>query len=318
MSHIFRFCLLLPIVLGGFPQVCAAQKTPAAAVRLLVKNPAGFTAGLDRQTRFLGVLPPAAWTGAAPIRNALKPDLKVPAGLLEQWIKPQLSAGGKMAVFPGRQTVDAVIFDLDGTLLDSLNAWDKAAVYYLRGLGIEPPPEFDQIVAHLPLMEGALLAKRQFNLPLTPEEILEATLAPVRKRYLTDIPAKPGVPAMIRFLHAQGIKLCIATASDGAMAEAALKRLGLWEYFDFLITCDEVGVGKNQPAVYEAALARLGTQKARTLVVEDALHALQTAKRAGFRTAAIADEYYEPKSQVLLMREADYYIPAFDRCRFER
>ena len=145
----------------------------------------------------------------------------------------------------------------------------------------------------------------------------ESSQTPERPAKEEDVPAKPGVPEMLRRLKAQGIKLCVATASDRELAEAALRRLGLLDLFDFILTCDEAGAGKRSPAVYEAALQKLGTSKTRTLVVEDALYALQTAHRAGFPTAAVADAH-SAADQALLRQTADYYLFSFASCRIEK
>ncbi|MDD7501931.1 MAG: HAD-IA family hydrolase, partial [Elusimicrobia bacterium] len=91
-------------------------------------------------------------------------------------------------------------------------------------------------------------------------------------------------------------------------AEAAFKRTGLMEYIDFIITCDEVGVGKHNPLVYETALKKLGTNRKRTLVVEDALYALQTAKKAGFPTAGV---YETSAEQAAFRADANYCVDFF-------
>ena len=120
----------------------------------------------------------------------------------------------------------------------------------------------------------------------------------------------PGVREQLAQLKAQGVKMAVATASHKEFAERALKRLGMLDYFDFIITCDEVGIGKTSPKVYEAALVRLGTLKERTLVAEDALHALETAHQAGFPTAAI-EEAHSLEQAAQKMRVADYYITQY-------
>lgn len=222
----------------------------------------------------------------------------------------------KTDVFPTKQHIDAVIFDLDGTLLDSLNAWDNSAVNFLRSRGIEPPAGLQEKLVQMSLLDGARYIKELYGFEEPAEELLRQTLAPIRAHYFQDILPRPGVESLVRFLRAQGVKLCVATASDRELAEAALKRLGLLNSFDFIITCDEAGAGKRSPAVYEAALARLGTAKARTLVVEDALYALQTAKKAGFVTAAVA-EHHSRQDQPTLLHEADYYLTSFLNIRFK-
>ena len=159
-------------------------------------------------------------------------------------------------------------------------------------------------------MEGAREIKKRYGFKESPEELLEEVLATVRKFYEEDAMPKPGVPGVLQALKKQGIKICVATASAREFAEAAFKRTGLMEYIDFIITCDEVGAGKQNPLVYETALKKLGTDRKRTLVVEDALHALQTAKKAGFPTAGVYEVNFAA-DQSALQSDATYYVPSF-------
>ena len=248
------------------------------------------------------------------LRQRQRPRPMPPQRQLQSEIQRKVLPLLKHNFLPGKKTVDAIIFDADGTLLDSLWAWEHSADNFLRTQGIEPPADFNANVAKMSLMDGARLAKSQFNLPQSPEEILRLTLEPIRQRYYKEINPKAGAREILFFLHSQGIKLCIATASSREFTEVALKRAGIFDLFDFIITCDEVGVGKRNPAVYEQALQKLGTQKSRTLVVEDALYAVQTAKQAGFLTAAVKDEH-SAKDQPMLQLLADYYIQSFSECR---
>lgn len=223
------------------------------------------------------------------------------------------STGGgavQLARLPGKKEVDAVIFDMDGTLLNTLGAWKNSTSNFLRSRGIEPPENIDAEMAALSLLEGARVLKERYGFKESPEELLEEVLATVRKFYEEDAMPKPGVPGVLQALKKQGIKICVATASDREFAEAAFKRTGLMEYIDFIITCDEVGVGKQNPLVYETALKKLGTDRKRTLVVEDALHALQTAKKAGFPTAGVY-EVNSAADQSALQSDATYYVPSF-------
>lgn len=217
--------------------------------------------------------------------------------------------------FPGKDRIDAVIFDMDGTLLDSLPAWDHAAAKYLQTRGIELPEEIDEHIQHLSLIEGARYIKEQLNLPDSPEDLLENTLAVVRRQYLTDILPKPGAEKLLQTLYAQGIKIGVATASDTALAKAAFERLNLMQYIDFIIACDDVGQGKHAPLIYETALARLGTSKKRTLVVEDALYAVETAKKAGFPTAGVYDPFHPAEQTAQVKNTADYFFVSFERSR---
>ena len=121
----------------------------------------------------------------------------------------------------------------------------------------------------------------------------------------------PGVREQLARLKEQGVKMAVATASHKDFAQKALARLGLSDYFEFIITCDEVGIGKTSPKVYEVARERLGTAKERTLVAEDALHALETAHKAGFPTAAI-EETHSLGQASQKMDVADYYVTSYE------
>ena len=210
-----------------------------------------------------------------------------------------------------KQKIDAFIFDLDGTLLNSLSAWKNAASNYLKTRGINLPPNLQAQVEQMSLMDGARVLKEHYNLKETPEELVAATIRPVGERYYNDIPAKTYVPQLLSYLQSQGVKMAVATASHPDFARGALERLGLMNYFEFIITCDEVGVGKTDPRVYEEAIKRLGTQRERTVVVEDAPYALETAHAAGFRTIGVAEEYYQDK-MLQMQKIADLFLD-FDK-----
>lgn len=222
----------------------------------------------------------------------------------------------RVNTLPGKTRLQAAVFDLDGTLLDSLYAWKTSSSDFLRSKGITPPPGIDGQMAKLSLLDGAAYLKKQYRLPDTPQQIVDQVVANVGKKYYTEIRLKPGARELLRTLKARGVKLAVATASDRKLAEAALKREGVLDWFEFIITCDEVGAGKTSPLVYEKALKRLGTPKDATWVFEDALHALETAQKAGFSVAAVED----PASQAHrteLFKRADRYITSFSRCRLE-
>ena len=309
--HSLRRFILLPaavVLCTAAPSVLCAQKQVIPFVRALQQETLRFVPQAQGLCGPHGLLSPRYWLG-------LQPAAAVSPGLLQKKVAAQLPRMPAPAqLFPGKARIDAVIFDLDGTLLDSLSAWEHSGSNFLRTQGIVPPPGLDEELAKMSLSDGARLLKKRFHLPQSPEEILRLTLEPIRRHYYEDIPPKPGVLSLLRRLHAQGIKLCVATASDRELTEAALKRTGLLPYFDFILTCDEAGAGKRNPAVYQLARQKLGTALERTLVVEDALYALQTARSAGFATAAIA-EPHAAKDQPALQATADYYFRSFLQCQ---
>ena len=212
--------------------------------------------------------------------------------------------------FPSKPAIDAVIFDLDGTLLDSMSAWEHSGSNFVRSIGLTPADDLDEKLEKMSLTDGAAYIKEQYNLPYSEQEILERTLRPIKEHYYNDILPLPGVEQTLKNLKAQGVKMAVATASDRDLAEVSLRRLGLLDYFEFIITCDEAGAGKKSPLVYEEALKRLGTDKSRTLVAEDALYALQTAHEAGFPTAAI-EEPHSAHQRAGKQALSTYYVFSF-------
>ena len=235
----------------------------------------------------------------------------VPTVSLPRSFSPLPATQLKSYALLSKQNADAFIFDLDGTLLHSLDAWKNAASNYLKTRGIDLPPALQVKVEQMSLMDGARVLKERYHFEESPEELVAATIRPVGEHYYKDIPAKVMVPALLSYLHSQGIKMAVATASHADFARGALERLGLLDYFEFIITCDEVGIGKTNPRVYEEALARLGAEKVRTVVVEDAPYALKTAHEAGFKTIGVAEEHYQ-NEMPQIQRIADLFLD-FDK-----
>ena len=181
------------------------------------------------------------------------------------------------------------IFDLDGTLLDSMPVWDHLAEHYLLQNGRTPAPDLRATLAAMDMRESADYLISTYSLSTTPETLMDDMNALAMTAYRTSVQPKPGVPAYLAALRARGVRLAIATATDRPPVEAALRRLSLLQYFDTLFTCTEVGKSKRHPDIFLAAMHALGGSLANTVVFEDSLHAIRTAKSAGFRVIAIPD-----------------------------
>ena len=210
--------------------------------------------------------------------------------------------------------LQSAIFDMDGTLLDSMPIWRDLGTSVLRGLGIEPEPETDEMLKTLSLRHGIAYCKEHYHLPQTEEELIGRVVDRVADFYQHEVQAKPGVDKFLSLLKMEGVWMYVATATDRPLAEAALRHAGIDHYFRGLITVAEVGVGKKESAeIYERAMRRLQSNKKDTVVFEDAFHAIQTAKAAGFRVAAVYDAS-EEAHQEEIRGLADYYIRSLRRC----
>ena len=201
------------------------------------------------------------------------------------------------------------IFDMDGTLLDSMQVWENAGEDYLRTLGCVPEEGVGELMKSMSLQQAALYCRERYALPLSVEEIMAGVNGRVERFYRQEARLKPGALDFLRTLSQRGVRMCLATATDLHLVEAALDRCGVRTYFSALFTCTQVGSGKDEPHIYRAALRHLGTGRADTLVFEYALYAARTAKGDGFVTVGVADAY--EKNEGELERLSDFFLRDF-------
>ena len=209
------------------------------------------------------------------------------------------------------------IFDLDGTVLDSLPIWDNLGVDMLRSQGYDPDPALGRQLKIMTMTDGAQLCKDLFQMPQSIEEIAALVEDQAKLAYNTVIGPKPGAENFLKRLKEAGIPMFIATNTRRDLVEDGLRRNGLELYFEGILTCPEVGQGKKEgPAVYEESLRILGGTKENTVVFEDALHPIRTAKKAGFRVAAIYDSSSEGEHEEIKAL-SDFYFHHYDEITLE-
>ena len=208
--------------------------------------------------------------------------------------------------------LQAAVFDMDGTLLDSMHIWNQLGPNALRALGYDPEPELHDILKVLTFREGAQYCKDRYHMPQSVDEIVALTIAPVEDFYFRQVRPKAGVLPFLSLLKMQGVGMYVATNTDRYLAEAGLRCAGLTSYFKGIITCAEAGAGKaSSPLVFQRAMSRLQGNLQNTVVFEDALHAIRTAKAAGFRVCAVYDPSAEA-DQEEIRRLADTYLRSFE------
>lgn len=190
----------------------------------------------------------------------------------------------------GEKGLQAVIFDLDGTLLDSMHVWEQVDQRFLRENRILPPAGISDRLKTMGIREAAAFFISEFALDMTPEQVIARIENLAAEEYRLRIPLKPGVLEVLDGLDARHIPYCIATATYDSLVEAALERLGIRHRFRFVLTCSQVGSTKAKPDIYLECARRLGHASREILVAEDALHAIETANSAEFFTFGV----YEP------------------------
>lgn len=203
----------------------------------------------------------------------------------------------------------AAIFDFDGTLFDSNYVWITAGERFFGAIGVVPKANLQQEIRTMSLYQSACYIRDEYQLSLSVEEIMAGINLTVENAYLHKVMPKSGV---IHFLHAlktAGIRMCIATATDRYQIEAALKRCDMLDFFDAIFTCSEVGYGKDEPVIFQKAMEFLDTDRSNTVIFEDALHAVQTAKADGFLTVGVFDPYIQEQEQLQTL--CDCYLTDF-------
>ena len=191
-------------------------------------------------------------------------------------------------------TLQGVIFDLDGPLLDSTGMWRQVDGRLMAHYGKEVPPDLSETVQRMSIEEFSQFFVEEFDLPVTPEQIAQQVADMVAEEYREKLQLKPHVPEILDWLDQQNIPYGVATATYGELAEAALRRLHIWERLRFLLTEQDAGTPKTQPKIFQLAAQKLHLGRRQIAVVEDSLHALEGAKNGGFFTIGIADPENAP------------------------
>ncbi len=205
--------------------------------------------------------------------------------------------------------IKGAIFDFDGTLVDSMFIWDTFGEDYLKSFGIQPKENLAEVFKTFTLEQAAEYYRNHYGIKLSVREIVEGINNMVGEIYRTKVVLKPGISDFLKRLQNLGVTMCVATVTDRVVVEDVLKRLNIYEYFSAIFTCAEVGFGKETPEIYRQALKHLGTEKTETIVFEDVMHAVKTAKNDGFMVAAVYDTH-EPM-QKEMEEISDYYIIDF-------
>ena len=206
--------------------------------------------------------------------------------------------------------IDAVIFDMDGSLVDSMWMWRAIDIAYLGKFGISLPENLQSEIEGMSFGETAVYFKEHFPIPDSLEEIKADCNRMAWDKYMYEVPLKQGIPEFLAGCSANGIKLGIATSNSRELVENVAKVHRLREYFTSIMTGCDVARGKPFPDIYLAVAEQLGASPGRCLVFEDIVAGIQAGKNAGMRVCAVEDSY-SAQDREKKKRLADYYIEEY-------
>jgi len=206
--------------------------------------------------------------------------------------------------------IKGAIFDMDGTLINSLIVWDMLwedmGKKYLGREGFRPTKEDDKAVRTLTAAGAMELIHNNYGIGENVEELLNFWDEYVIKFYTEVVEIKDGVYEFLDELKSRGVKMCLASATDKKLLMVAIEKLGLGKYFSELLSCGDIGKGKEEPDIFLLAKEHLGTSLEETCVFEDSCVAIMTANKAGFKTVAIYDQFNYGQEEMKAV--ADEYI----------
>lgn len=204
----------------------------------------------------------------------------------------------------------AAIFDLDGTIADSMDVWTRIDVEFFEGHKLLLPNDYHEALKGLDFSRAALYTKQRFDLKESVEEITAEWREMALHEYVLNIELKAGVIEYLDYLKKRGVLIGLATASGRELFEPLLSRHGILKYFDAAVTTAEVGRAKDFPDIYLHCAKKLKTQPNKCLVFEDILIAVRAAKSAGMTVVGVYDSHSE-KDRDAIKTEADYFIENF-------
>ncbi len=208
--------------------------------------------------------------------------------------------------------VKAVLFDLDGTLVDSMWMWGTIDVEYLERHGFDLPENLQKTIEGMSFSETAAYFKERFGLKDSLEAIKAEWVEMAKDKYAREVFPKPGAIRFLEHLKKEGIRAGIATSNSRELLNAVMDSLKLWPYFGCCMTACEAGAGKPAPDIYRKVAKKLKVPFGECLVFEDTPMGIRAGKNAGMRVCAVEEPHCADQLE-LIGSLADYYINSFDQ-----
>lgn len=202
------------------------------------------------------------------------------------------------------------IFDMDGTLLDSMWVWENVDSELLAKHGQLDTADIREQIKALSTKDSVKRLKEMFSLAPSEDELLADIAEMCRGKYADEVVMKPYTLEYLQKLKANNVRMCIATASITESVVSAFTRLGILDYFEFIVTADDVKTGKEDPEIFLLCAEKFGAEPHEIVVFDDAVHAIRTAKSAGFKVVGVFDESFGDDIDEIKAL-SDFYINDF-------
>ena len=189
--------------------------------------------------------------------------------------------------------IQTYIFDLDGTLLDSMHIWDDVPQRYCERTGLPYDPHMHETFANMSLTETSHCLQEIYGVDRSDDAIIADINACVEEKYCTEVQLKQGAKECIEKLLNKQKKIVLLTACDAKLAVAALKRTGIFYAFQDILTCEQAGLSKTEPSLFTIAATHFHTDPTSCVFIEDSLHAIESIKLAGYKAWGIYDSANE-------------------------
>lgn len=187
-------------------------------------------------------------------------------------------------------SIQGIIFDLDGTLIDSMPAWQNIGSDFLKRHGVNPPDDLNEIIKTMSFAESARYFIEFYGVAMTEEQVGDEINGMIRDNYARHIQLKPFVREALDHYFNQGIKMGILTATHKSLTELILKRFGLLDHFEFILTSGMTGLPKSQPEIYHRAVSQLQIPAQQIAIFEDALYCIRAARATSCQLVGVYDE----------------------------
>lgn len=206
-----------------------------------------------------------------------------------------------------QKNITTAIFDLDGTLLDSMGVWDKVDSDFFKKRGMTSPDDYTDIICTMTIDEIAVYTKERFDLPEQPQQLIDEWISMADDEYKFNVPLKDGALEYLEKTKQNGLKMAVLTSLSQELALPALKRCGVLDFFEIIVSTSKTGVAKNTADAYLDIAQKLGEKPENCVFFDDTFPAVSMAKQVGMTVVGVFEET-SPEMQENIKKQADFYI----------